>query len=117
MTLFELRRLCKLWKKRLRLEDWTTTIDFGTQEQMGSDLGQTRYDPRSAAADILIAPAPEQENQYLDGGVEQTIVHELLHLVIHGWIEYRKEDLLQERAINTIADALYWAHHSRPRKR
>ncbi len=117
MTLFELRRLHKLWKKRLRIEDWTTSISFGTPEQWGTDCGRTMYDPRSMAAYILIAPAPTEENQYLDGGVEQTLIHELLHLVMHGWLEYEKEDLLQERSINVIADALYWAYRPKQRKK
>ena len=116
MTLFEVRRLCKLWKKRLRVEDWTTTIGFGTPEQMDGNLGLTMYDPRNAVADILLAP--EQADQtYLDGGMEHTIIHELLHLVMHGWIEYEKEDVLQERSVNVIADALYWAYRNRPRSK
>jgi hypothetical protein len=111
MTLFELRRLCRLWQKRLRITDWTITIGWGTQAEMPDACGTAQYDPRQMTAEVLIRPGTDEA--YPDGGVEQTIVHELLHLVLHGDTEYERECIMQERAINQIADALYWAYRRR----
>ena len=114
MTLFELRRLCKLWQRRLRITDWTISIRWGTPEEMPDSLGSAVYDPRQMRAEVLIRPGVDEG--YPDGGVEQTIVHELLHLVLHGDTEYEREVILQERAINQIADALFWAYRGRRQK-
>ena len=113
MTLFNLRRLARLWQKRLRISDWKVDIAFGAEEEMNSEGeecdGWTRYDPRDMTAIIRIAPNLDHEN-YSDGGYEQTIIHELLHIVLHGECLYEKEDISQERKINIIADALYFAY-------
>ena len=115
MTLFELRRLCRLWQKRLRLENWAIAISFGTPAEMKDNLGSAGYDPRDLAADILIMPGAT-DARYHDGGIEQTVIHELLHLVLHGDTEYAGEDVRQERSINVIADALYWAYRGKRRQ-
>ncbi len=114
MTLFELRRLTRLWQRRLRLENWTIAVSFGDAEQMAGNLGTTGYDPRDLAADIMLLQGAD-DTRYADGGIEQTVIHELLHLVLHGDVEYAGEDVRQERSINVIADALYHAHRGRKR--
>ncbi len=114
MTTAQLNRLCKIWKERLRVTDWTTSICWATDEEIPDCVGSTIYDPRSMTAEIKIRSGDDEA--YLDGGIEQTIIHELLHIVMHGDVEYEKENIMQERAINQIADALYWSYH-RPKSR
>ncbi len=114
MTTSQLIKLCKTWKERLRITDWDTAIRWATDEEMPENLGETVYDPRNMAAEIKIRPG--QDPVYPDGGVEQTIIHELLHIVMHGDVEYEKENIMQERAINQIADALYWSYHTKRKK-
>ncbi len=111
MTLFELRRLCRLWQKRLRITDWRITVKFSEAE---GNLGITDYNPRELIATIEIRPG-QTEERYHDGGTEQTLIHELLHVVLDGEKEYGGEDLGQERSINRIADALYTAYRGRKR--
>lgn len=103
-----LSRLCKLWQKRLRITDWSIRIGWGKSEKMDA-LGLTEYDPRGMSAKVTIAEGMA-DAAYEDGGIEQTVIHELLHIVIHGDQEYTGEQIMQERAINQIADALYRAY-------
>lgn len=111
MTLFELRRLTRLWQKRLRITDWRVTVKFG---EASGNLGTTDYNPRELFATVEIKPGQKDE-RYHDGGIEQTLIHELLHIVMHGDRDYVGEDVGQERSINVIADALYTAYRGRKR--
>jgi len=97
------------------LGNWTITIGFCAPEAMANNLGTTDYDPRDPSVAILITSDPKDE-RYPDGGVEQTIIHELLHLVLHGHREYPGENVIEERSINVIADALYWAYRGKKRQ-
>ena len=113
MTTQVLKRLCKLWQKRLRISDWTISVSLVPLAEMGDAWGDTLYDPRQCVAEIRIA-LEHEDSIYLDLGFEQTLIHELLHIVMHGWVDYQHEDIMQERSINHIADALYWAY--RPKR-
>jgi len=113
MTQAQLSRLCRLWQKRLRISDWTGSVELTPISEMNEAWGDTRYDPRQCIAEIRVAAEHDME-QYLDLGFEQTLIHELLHLVMHGWVDYQHEDIMQERSINHIADALYWSY--RPKR-
>lgn len=109
MTQPQLSRACLSWQKRLRLQDWRISINFGTEQEMTNPYpcdGLTHYSPEEMTATILIAA--EQDDA--DEGIEKTIIHELLHLVIHGDRELEKYEVMTERAINQIADALYGAY-------
>lgn len=111
MTLFELRRLCRLWKARLSLSNWTITAAFGTDE---GNAGEAPYEPRERTATVHIQQGLA-DSRYADNGLEVTVIHELLHLVLHGHTDYKREDIHQERAINDIANALYVAYRGRKR--
>jgi len=113
MTIATLRGLCRTWQERLRITDWTTTIRWAKSGELPGECGTCEYDPRNMGAKIIIREGVDPA--YPDGGVEQTVIHELLHVVMHGDKEYRGEKIMQERSINQIADALYWAYHRKPR--
>ena len=102
MTTGNLKRLCTLWQKRLRLQDWKVAISFGDVEE--GNCGLTSYYPDEMRADVVIATDVNQYG-YADGGIEATLVHELLHIVIHGH-KTQGRSVQMERAINMIADAL-----------
>jgi hypothetical protein len=108
MTLAQLRRHVSTWQRRLRVSDWKISVAWGTMAEMDA-CGLTLYDPRGMTAEMTIAQDME-DAAYEDGGIEQTVIHELLHVVMHGDQEYRGEKIMQERAINQIADALYRAY-------
>ncbi len=115
MTIRQLKNLCTTWQERLKITDWTVDISWVTRKEMPESYGETEYDPRQMLAVVRIRD--DEDQNYPDGGFEQTVIHELLHIVWHGDKEYKRENIMQERAINQIADALYWAYHPRKRKK
>lgn len=90
------------------MADWTVNISWASPEEIPGCLGTAEYDPRGMTADVRIVSGLDP--CYPDGGTEQTVIHELLHIVMHGDVDYDKENIMQERAINCIADALYWSY-------
>ncbi len=115
MTLNQLKKLCSTWQERLRIKDWAISIRWSSAGELPHEYGTTEYDPRQMAAEIILRPG--NDPIYPDGGVEQTLIHELLHVVMHGDTDYEKENIMQERAINQIADALYYAYLPKKRKK
>jgi Zn-dependent peptidase ImmA (M78 family) len=93
--------MCDTWRDRLRLNDWLVDIAYGTKEEMEGCLGSTAYDARHQVAHILVA-----RNHESPAEVEHTVVHELLHLLLHGHREPKSEDIMLERGINLVATAL-----------
>ncbi len=118
MTLTTLKKLCRHWQETLRVTDWTISVRWAKSGELAEAYGTNAYDPRQMLAEIVIRPEVDvsQFLIYPDGGIEQTLIHEILHIVMHGEVDYEKENIMQERAINQIADALYWTYHRNPRK-
>jgi hypothetical protein len=96
------------WQKRLRITDWEITASWGEFKKMEA-YGLTIYDPCAMRATVQIAEDME-DPAYEDNGIEQTVIHELLHIVIHGDKDSEPDQVMQERGINQIADALYRAY-------
>lgn len=94
-----LARLCRTWQRRLRLQDWRVDIRFAPADEMGDEWGHTDYDDTAQSASVRLL---DQE----DAAVEQTLIHELLHLRLAAWdAPYNHPPL--ETAINLLADSLY----------
>jgi len=70
MTNSQLKKFCKEWQKRLRLQDWNVSVAFGILED---STGLTKINPNFKVAKVII---DEEGNNEL----EITLVHELLHL-------------------------------------
>lgn len=102
--------LCRDWRERLRLTNWAVTVTYKPLAEMDGTLGNVTYDPRGLTGFIVIA-RDMVDARYPDNGIEQTVIHELLHLHFHGHQDYKGDDVMEERAINCIADALYFARH------
>lgn len=110
MTEQELQELCRLWQKRLRLQDWDVTVKVARQRDMDTDsLAECGHQIRKRTAEItLLDPIdyPPGEPQPQDHEVD--LVHELLHL---HFAPFRAEDgspeqIAQEQAIHAISKAL-----------
>jgi hypothetical protein len=84
MTEKKLKRLCKEWQKRLRLRDWHVNLKVLPKEDMNDSFGETRTQIRHKAALIRIATG-HGDDPLISTDYEQTLVHELLHLMFKGF--------------------------------
>ncbi len=99
MKIGKARELVEAWKTILNIPEWTVSVRWGTKREMDGVVGTCVWSPEELAAQILLART--QENY------EQTIIHELLHIVLEGHKPMNgRYSELQERAINRIADGL-----------
>jgi hypothetical protein len=112
MLLKELESLCQEWQQRLRLADWDVKVALRPARDMqtANHMGQVSWDRNERVADIAcVQPGEEPRGLMRPYDVEQTLVHELLHL--HFCLFERtqpesSEHLDMEFAINAIASAL-----------
>lgn len=102
MTEQMLRRRLAVWQRRLRLQNWRITVSLGQIDAYGA----VDYDAEAMTAHVTISDAIGD-----DGETEETLVHELLHLLLADWGEQWPR--AQERAINLLADALCSAYRMR----
>lgn len=97
MRLAEIRRVLPFWKSTLKLEDWTISVRHGTAAEMVDTVGLNFIHPEEMKSEILLRR----------GESEETLIHELLHIVFDGdKPQDGKYDVLHERAINRTAGAL-----------
>lgn len=123
MTDEQLGSLCKLWQKRLRLQDWridTRLVDSGELPDEGGGTCLVHSDDRTAVIKILQPDSYNQTSDFYKAfpeafEVERTLIHELLHIPLDGLFEHRDDTdefkyIAQEQAIEQITDALYQAY-------
>lgn len=103
-----LNKLLSKWRKRLRLQDITITIAWAKANEIDG-VGWSKID---RANDIVrIKVLEPQQNNFDEPGftnVELTIVHELIHVVLHQIINRKPETLeyeIQESTIEKLAKA------------
>jgi hypothetical protein len=100
MTRKEISKALPFWKMVLRLEDWNVIVKTVSAKEMmhdGSDNeGLNFIHPEEMYSEILLRW----------GTKEETLVHELLHLVHDGDKELGPYDILHERALNRVAAAM-----------
>lgn len=111
MTLATLRRLTKLWQKRLKLQDWKLDVRFAA-DMADTSAGECWWHPDNRTAEIHILPP-----HIIEDDIEETLVHELLHVLYegHAWNTEDSLSVHQERAHNQAAAALVSAY-SRKKK-
>ena len=104
MTLKRLRTLAKKWIVALRLTDWD--IDFKLvpdTEELGKCAGTCVWQTEYKTATIEIA------GDQPPGEIEETLIHELLHLALEGHkplTQNYKYDAMYERGLNVISEAM-----------
>lgn len=110
MNLKSLEDMLRFWQERLRLQDWDIKICFarGSEFDDGSSSGEVLYRLRSKQAMIkILDPIDYPGDTLWEQDVEETVVHELLHLHFGSLqIEEEFESIMLEQAICCIADGL-----------
>lgn len=100
MTHAEIKKALPFWKTALRLEDWdiiVKTVPTAKLRIDGEDHeGLNWIHPEDMFSEIHLRR----------GATEETLVHELLHLVHDGDGPLKPYDVLHERALNRVAAAM-----------
>jgi hypothetical protein len=117
-NLNSLKRLGKYWQRKLGLLDWT--INFVFDELPENGQGSCTWDAHIQEATVRISPTLAIA-KYSDGGIEATLIHELVHIVLQG---HQSEEEIEEPlatiieiSINRLADALCRTKVRRGKKR
>lgn len=122
MTDEQLRSLCALWQKRLRLQDWRIDVCFAGSGEMNGAQGDAHFqkEKKLGVIRILKLEAFDETDQYFTAfpdifDPERTLVHELLHAPLDGLFQ-KEEDAdehthaAQEQVMELLTDALYQAY-------
>lgn len=109
-----LARLTRLWLKRLNLSDWRVKSSFVDPSTIAQNCAQCEWHPDTRQATIKLAYPSYLREQ--DTNIEETLVHELIHISLQGHRQYRGYSNAEERTINSLATALIVAYE-RKRKR
>lgn len=113
MTLPQLQRLCRIWQRRLRLQDWkiTLTLVEGLEvEGIGAAYGAATWDTDEWTSNIELRAGLD------DTLTESTLIHELIHVRLSELFpDSEIEDPKLERTINLLADCFLQAYPKRRR--
>lgn len=114
MTLPQLQRLCKVWQRRLRLQDWKISLQLLPNPVMGNGEaadGLVDWDDEEVTATVTLREGLEETR------LESTLVHELLHIRMNDLTpnEGETNDSGLERTINLLADCFLQAYPKRRR--
>lgn len=106
----ELVEKCAEWQGILKLQDWTIAVGIVRDRQM-KNKGQAEISyslPKKMAIISLLDPI-DYDNDTFPQDMEQSLVHELVHLHIASFDETESgslEEIMLEQATDTIAKAL-----------
>lgn len=100
------------WKRMLRLQDWDVQVELGECEGAVSQISNNRHYQNSRItisrwAAQMTTPDHHDQTRELLTEMEESIVHELLHIYFPGMdadTDYFK--FLRERGINHLAHIL-----------
>ncbi|MFK0731397.1 MAG: hypothetical protein ACFKPT_02700 [Gloeotrichia echinulata GP01] len=108
MNLENLQQECQDWQRTLKLSDWDVSVKKVPHREMPDAVGHIRWDLDEKSADIrLIMPEDYQSGALRPYNIEETLVHELLHLHLATFdMSDEPKRLALEQAINAIARAL-----------
>ena len=100
MTLKQIDKAVEFWKPLLKLEAWTIVVSVLPKSKMVHDGEETE-------GHIVMHLEERFANIELRRGAsESTLVHELLHIVHDGDTGIGEYNILHERALNTVAEAM-----------
>jgi hypothetical protein len=112
-TTTQLEQICRRWQQRLGLQDWDIDVEFVRPGEMDGDNHQGEIEwhvQKRTAVMRVMDPVCYPRNRRRDYNVEETIVHELLHLVLVHWPVDRSRDpvmnTLHEQAVEQLTRAL-----------
>lgn len=107
LTEKQLQEKLKYWKKRLRLRDWTIDAHVYRLSEFSNTnrQGECQWVEESKTAQIKVLDPADFSHTILINDMEETLVHELLHLHFAPMNE-DKYYMPIEQAIESIAKAL-----------
>ena len=112
LTEDELREKCAEWQRILRLQDWDVivTVERASNMRVSEVNGECEWTLQTKQARIrILDPIDYPDNIKWPQDMEQTLVHELLHLHFAPFDRFDRESLehvTMEQAIDLIAGAL-----------
>lgn len=116
MTAAGLNRLKRKWQKRLGLTDWVIRVRFVDEETMAREtgakdaLGVSLWVPDRKTAKIYVLQPREfkalEKDELIPATIEETLVHELLHILLEGHLVQSPSNINTERALNQLAKVL-----------
>lgn len=108
MTDAQLQALCEVWQKRLRLQDWRIVCEIKRAHEM-PEGAQACVNPTFALkqAEIWIVDPIDYLSDAFEQHIEQSLVHELLHL--HLWWPELDDKTERGLAFEQGIDLIGWA--------
>ena len=112
MVVDDLQPLLTEWQKRLRLQDWDVQVSITRERDMpiDSSRGAIRWNVNTKEAWLHILDPIDYPPDQVPQDIEQTIIHELLHLHLVMVAEMAGENetiqITTEQAIVCISEAL-----------
>ncbi len=101
-----LQRVCRDWQHRLRLNDWEVKIVFASLEDLPAESqGACDWNLHARTAEIKVLD-PKEWDSAIPQDVENTVVHELIHLHLAPWDTKNKaQEIQMEQAIESLSGA------------
>lgn len=110
----DLRAICTVWQERLRLRDWTFDIDWARKhgDLSADSYAKTTWTPSEMHAYVLIRRPESMQRKFKRAPIEQTVVHEMLHVKLEGFTEENEALHVPqyEAAIDNLAEAYIAAY-------
>jgi hypothetical protein len=113
----ELKRLCETWQKLLRLSDWNIKIRYARSREMLDEesasigWGRCTLNENHKRAEVLVLHPDDYMDDEGRMEIEQTVVHELLHVSLHGIAGHDDVvERVEEQHINLIAELLVFLY-------
>lgn len=101
------------WQKRLRLQDWLITIEIVRERDFSMEgvLGEVHWVLEKKMAKIkIIDPIDYPPDSFEPQDMENTLVHELLHLHFAPFKYDGDNYVAEEQAIESIASGILTAY-------
>jgi len=105
-----LQQRLDLWKERLRLQGWSVSLVVSQQSDLrAGTLGNVHWDPDKKTAVIRVLESSDSQDLPAPAeltAMEDTIVHELVHLELASLPKTDASRSAEEFAVNHLAEAL-----------
>lgn len=112
LTEDQLRAKCAEWQKILRLQDWIVNVSICRERDMKNNgcCGEVEWTLEKRMAQVRILDPVDYPESAMEGhDMEETLVHELLHLHMAPFQPDREDELRYcalEQAIDAISRGL-----------
>lgn len=105
----QLEAWLRKWQPRLKLSEWDIKVKLSRREEMDDAAGSVTITPNTRLAVIRVMDPVDWMSREWSQDIEQTIVHELVHVVFWGLDENRPEGLglvVFEQGVDGLASSL-----------